>query len=135
MTPETIRTAVVTGAASRRGIGRATAHTLAAAGWNVAILDLDETGAKESADEVAAAHDVQTVGLTCDVAHAASVDAAVSAVASAASDSNPASRSRTTAASTVSQRVCCTSTAPTTISNCGVSLMIGHQCGSWPKWA
>ena len=30
----TERTAVVTGAASRRGIGRATAHALAAAGWN-----------------------------------------------------------------------------------------------------
>ena len=31
------RTAIVTGAASKRGIGRATAHTLAKAGWNVAI--------------------------------------------------------------------------------------------------
>ena len=42
------KTAVVTGAGSKRGIGRATAHTLAAAGWNVAILDLDEGSAKDA---------------------------------------------------------------------------------------
>ncbi|WP_206060812.1 SDR family oxidoreductase [Nonomuraea basaltis] len=42
-------TAIVTGAGSRRGIGRATAHALAATGWNLAILDLDEAGAKETA--------------------------------------------------------------------------------------
>ena len=55
-------TAVVTGAGSRRGIGRATAHALAAAGWNIAVLDLDEAGAKETADSVAAAHGVPPVG-------------------------------------------------------------------------
>ena len=43
-------TALVTGAGSRRGIGRATAHALAAAGWNIAMLDLDEAGAKDAAD-------------------------------------------------------------------------------------
>jgi NAD(P)-dependent dehydrogenase (short-subunit alcohol dehydrogenase family) len=32
-------TAIVTGAASTRGIGRGTALALAADGWNVAILD------------------------------------------------------------------------------------------------
>ena len=37
-------TAIVTGAASTRGIGRVTAHALAADGWIVAILDLDEGG-------------------------------------------------------------------------------------------
>ncbi|MBC3194341.1 SDR family oxidoreductase [Pseudonocardia sp. C8] len=70
-------TAIVTGAGSRRGIGRATAHTLAAAGWNVAVLDLDEAGAKETADEVATAHDVRTVGVACDVTDPVSVDAAL----------------------------------------------------------
>ena len=35
------RTAVITGAASPRGIGRATADRLARDGWSVAILDLD----------------------------------------------------------------------------------------------
>ena len=33
------RTAVLTGAASARGIGRATADRLASEGWSIAILD------------------------------------------------------------------------------------------------
>jgi 3alpha(or 20beta)-hydroxysteroid dehydrogenase len=44
------KVAVVTGAAS--GIGRATAHRLAAAGARVFIADIDETGGKEAAREV-----------------------------------------------------------------------------------
>jgi NAD(P)-dependent dehydrogenase (short-subunit alcohol dehydrogenase family) len=72
----TDRTAVVTGAASRRGIGRATAHALAAAGWNVAVLDLDEAGAKDTADEVADRHGVRAFGLACDVTDETSVAAA-----------------------------------------------------------
>ena len=32
------KTAIITGAGSKRGIGRATAHALAAAGWNVAVV-------------------------------------------------------------------------------------------------
>jgi 2-hydroxycyclohexanecarboxyl-CoA dehydrogenase len=70
-------TAVVTGAGSRRGIGRATAHALAAAGWNIAILDLDEASAKDAADEVATQHDVRSVGVHCDVTSQQSVDAAI----------------------------------------------------------
>jgi 2-hydroxycyclohexanecarboxyl-CoA dehydrogenase len=70
-------TAVVTGAASKRGIGRATAHALAAAGWNVAVLDLDEAAAKDTADEIAGAHGVQAFGLACDVTDEGSVATAV----------------------------------------------------------
>jgi len=47
------RTAVVTGAASPRGIGRATAARLAAAGWSVAVVDLDEEACKDTAAELA----------------------------------------------------------------------------------
>ena len=79
----TDRTAVVTGAGSARGIGRATAHALAAAGWNVAILDLDEAGAKDAANDVAERHGVQAVGVGCDITDAASVDAALAVVADA----------------------------------------------------
>ena len=73
----TDRTAVVTGAGSRRGIGRATAHALAAAGWNVAVLDLDEAGAKETADDVAGTHGVRAAGIACDVTDEVSVDGAL----------------------------------------------------------
>ncbi|MCO1659829.1 SDR family NAD(P)-dependent oxidoreductase [Pseudonocardia humida] len=79
--PVTDLTAVVTGAASRRGIGRATAHALAAAGWNIAVLDLDEAAAKESADEIAARHGVHAVGLACDVTDESAVAAAADALA------------------------------------------------------
>ncbi|MCD2191918.1 SDR family oxidoreductase [Actinomycetospora endophytica] len=71
-------TAVVTGAGSRRGIGRATAHALAAAGWHVAALDLD--GAVGTAEEVAAAHGVSALGLAADVTDPASLDAALAHV-------------------------------------------------------
>ncbi|MGR7027387.1 SDR family NAD(P)-dependent oxidoreductase [Geodermatophilus sp. URMC 62] len=77
------KTAVVTGAGSKRGIGRATAHTLAAAGWNVAILDLDEASAKDAAHEVADRNGVQAVGIGCDVTDEASVDAALGVLAGA----------------------------------------------------
>ena len=77
----TDKTAVVTGAASHRGIGRATAHTLAAAGWNVAVLDLDEAAAKDTADEITTAHGVQAFGLACDVTDETSVAGAVATLA------------------------------------------------------
>lgn len=79
----TPRTAVVTGAGSRRGIGRATAHALAAAGYHIAVLDLDKEAAEDTAREVAARHGVQTLGLAADVTDADAVDAAIGAVEAA----------------------------------------------------
>ena len=73
-------TAIVTGAGSKRGIGRATAHALAAAGWHIAVLDLDEANAKDAAHEVAERHGVQSVGVGCDVTDEASVEAALAAL-------------------------------------------------------
>ena len=67
-------TAVVTGAGSRRGIGRATALTLAAAGWNIAVLDIDKTGAGEVAREATGRHGTQALGLACDVTDEPSVE-------------------------------------------------------------
>ena len=78
--PLSDKTAIVTGAGSERGIGRATAQTLAAAGWNIAILDLDVPRAKEAADEVAERHGVQSIGIACDVTDEASVEDALAAV-------------------------------------------------------
>jgi 2-hydroxycyclohexanecarboxyl-CoA dehydrogenase len=71
------KTAIVTGAGSTRGIGRATAHALAAAGWNIAVLDVDEASAKDAAHEVAERSGVQGVGIGCDVTDENSVDSAL----------------------------------------------------------
>jgi 2-hydroxycyclohexanecarboxyl-CoA dehydrogenase len=71
------KTVVITGAGSKRGIGRATAHTLAAAGWNVAVLDLDEGSAKDAAQEVADRNRVQATGIGCDITDEASVENAL----------------------------------------------------------
>ena len=74
------RTAVVTGAASTRGIGRALADRLASQGWAVAILDLDAGASQEAAADLARRHGVQALGVAADVSDAASVDAAVTEV-------------------------------------------------------
>ncbi len=58
------KTAAISGAASARGIGLATARLFAKHGARVAILDLDEAGARNAARELGEGH----VGLHCDVA-------------------------------------------------------------------
>jgi NAD(P)-dependent dehydrogenase (short-subunit alcohol dehydrogenase family) len=57
------KVAVISGAASPRGIGLATARLFAAHGARVAILDLDETAAQAAADGLGEAHR----GFACDV--------------------------------------------------------------------
>src|SRR3712207_1530024 len=54
---------MISGAASARGIGRATANLFAEHGARVAILDLDEAGAQRAAKELGEGH----VGIGCDV--------------------------------------------------------------------
>lgn len=76
----TDRTAVLTGAASARGIGRATADRLASEGWAVAILDIDGAAAEEAAADIAGRHGGQAVGVAVDVSDEASVDAAITRV-------------------------------------------------------
>ncbi len=71
--------AVVTGAAS--GLGAATAKALAAAGARVALLDLNAEAAAATAREIGG------LALACDVADAASAEAAV---ARAAAEQGPA---------------------------------------------
>ena len=57
------KTAVISGAASPRGIGLATARLFAAHGARVAIADLDEAGARQAAESLGAGH----IGVACDV--------------------------------------------------------------------
>lgn len=70
-------TALLTGAGSRRGIGRATADRLARDGWAVAIMDINADNARAVAQEIAEAHGVKTIGVGADVSDQAAVDAAV----------------------------------------------------------
>ena len=68
--------AVISGAASKRGIGLATARAFAGQGAKVAILDIDLNAAHEAASTLGSGH----LGLRCDVTDA---EACRSAVASA----------------------------------------------------
>jgi 3-oxoacyl-[acyl-carrier protein] reductase len=70
------RVAVVTGAA--RGIGAGIARRFADEGASVAVLDLDDSTAAETAKSLGA---TRAVGIGCDVSDAAAVEAAVSRVA------------------------------------------------------
>ncbi len=70
------RVAIVTGAA--RGIGAAIARRYAEEGAAVAILDLDESQASATAQEVGG--EAGAIGVGCDVSDAASVEAAVARV-------------------------------------------------------
>ncbi|NIE73455.1 SDR family oxidoreductase [Pantoea sp. Ap-967] len=68
--------AIVTGAASARGIGRATAQAFAAHGAKVAILDLDLQAARDAAAQLGSGH----LGLAANVADEAQVRDAVAQV-------------------------------------------------------
>jgi NAD(P)-dependent dehydrogenase (short-subunit alcohol dehydrogenase family) len=72
------RAAVVTGGAS--GFGLAVAHELAAAGHDVALLDIDGDRVEEAAAAVAEAHGRATISRRVDVASADDVAAAATAV-------------------------------------------------------
>ncbi|MEN0139978.1 MAG: SDR family NAD(P)-dependent oxidoreductase [Rhodococcus sp. (in: high G+C Gram-positive bacteria)] len=75
----TIRTAVVTGATSEKGIGRATAERYAEDGWAVVILDLDGEASAKVAAEIGSTHNVPAFGHAIDVSDEASVRAAYAA--------------------------------------------------------
>jgi len=76
------RTAVITGAASPRGIGRATAERLARRGWSVAIVDIDGAGATHAAADIAGGCSVPTVGIAADISQEESVEAAIAEIES-----------------------------------------------------
>ena len=72
------KTAIVTGAGS--GIGRAIATTFAARGARLFVLERDDAGAAQTVEDIRAAGGAATA-IACDVAEAASVEAAFARVA------------------------------------------------------
>jgi NAD(P)-dependent dehydrogenase (short-subunit alcohol dehydrogenase family) len=68
--------AIVTGAASARGLGKATAQMFAEQGATVAILDLDGAAAGAAAADLGAGH----VGLACNVTDKTACEAAAKAL-------------------------------------------------------
>lgn len=74
MSPFTKRVAVVTGAAI--GLGRAIAEEMAAAGADVAVLDIDLGGATTAAEELEKKHGVRARPYLVDVSRSADVEAA-----------------------------------------------------------
>ncbi len=70
------RVCIITGAASARGIGKATARVFAAQGARIAILDLDAAQAEEAARDIGSDH----LGLACNVTDKAACQAAADAV-------------------------------------------------------
>ena len=70
------KSAVISGAASPRGIGLATARLFAAHGARVAILDLDHDAARGAAASLGAGH----LGLACDVTDRGACEAALGRV-------------------------------------------------------
>lgn len=73
------KTAIITGAASPRGLGKAMAKLFAEHGARVAILDLNGDQAIEAAAELGDGH----IGLACDVTDKAACDAAAAAAMAA----------------------------------------------------
>ena len=67
------KVAAISGAASKRGIGLASARAMAAQGGRVAILDLDAASAAAAAESLGGGH----LGLACDVVDPAACDRAV----------------------------------------------------------
>jgi len=78
---ETKRTAVVTGATSDRGIGKAVAQRYAREGWAVVILDLDGEKSAKVAAEIGNQFAIPAFGYAIDVTSEESVAAAQHAVA------------------------------------------------------
>jgi NAD(P)-dependent dehydrogenase (short-subunit alcohol dehydrogenase family) len=71
------RTVILTGAASPRGIGRATAYHLAELGWNIGIIDIDGDAAARTAQEVAEQFGVRALGVGADTSDREQAVAAV----------------------------------------------------------
>jgi NAD(P)-dependent dehydrogenase (short-subunit alcohol dehydrogenase family) len=62
-----VRTAIVTGAATERGIGRAVAVRLARKGWHLGLIDVDGPAVLAAARTLADRYGVRTLGVAADL--------------------------------------------------------------------
>ncbi len=74
------KTAIISGAASKAGIGLATARLFASQGARIAILDLNEAAAAEAAASLPAVPEGAHLGVACDVTDAQACQAAAQRV-------------------------------------------------------
>ncbi|EPG65721.1 glucose 1-dehydrogenase [Leptospira wolffii] len=74
------KVALVTGAASPRGLGRAIANTIARDGGDVVVVDLNKEQIEQAAAEIAKEFGVKTLGFPVNVTKPEDCDAAISAV-------------------------------------------------------
>ena len=75
----TRRVAVITGGS--KGIGRETAHALAADGWDIALCSRDSRDAETTALEIASVHGVSSYGARADIIDSGAMDEFASEVA------------------------------------------------------
>ncbi len=74
------KTAVVTGAASARGLGKATAKLFAEHGARVAILDLTQSLAERAANDLPGTDENRHIGFACDVTSKAQCESAAARI-------------------------------------------------------
>lgn len=65
------KVALITGAASPRGLGRAIANRLAKEGVSLVLVDLNEEAISQAAEEITKTYGVKTLGLACNVTKSA----------------------------------------------------------------
>ncbi|TGK20764.1 glucose 1-dehydrogenase [Leptospira fluminis] len=74
------KVALVTGAASPRGLGRAIANTIAKEGGDIVVVDLNQEHIVQAAAEIAKEFGVQALGLSANVTKPEDCDAVISGV-------------------------------------------------------
>jgi 3-oxoacyl-[acyl-carrier protein] reductase len=74
------KVAIVTGAASPRGLGRSIANRLAKEGVSIVLIDLNQDQIEQAAKEVSEAFQVPTLGLPCNVSKSVDCENAISKV-------------------------------------------------------
>ncbi|EKO13800.1 SDR family oxidoreductase [Leptospira kirschneri] len=74
------KVALVTGAASPRGLGRAIANTIAKEGGDIVLVDLNKEQIEQAAADVAKEFGVKTLGLSCNVAKPEDCDSVIAGV-------------------------------------------------------